>query len=558
VHLNEALGSDEWGKYWAGFDEATGREATVLVLRADWQRSKRVVAALRAGIQRMEGIRHGGVSAFRQMMTVGSQTYLLADAAKGRPLEEWAAERRSWEDVAPVAAELAAILDWAHGRGVVHGHLKPSNVLVEGGHVTAVLGFGADPAALRLSAGPGGEGAEWGAYRAPELAGGKEAPDDASDQYSMAAVLWRALCGETGWTVAGRKGFSGDAPEAAGRALERALSERPRQRFASCGDLATAMGGGTVTRKRGPGAAERRKRKALLALAGAVAGGLVAAAGLAWGGMKAVEAAQKTRKERREGAAPAPAPKAEPAAPAEGSGAVRRLAGTPVEAEAGKDWATPDGIEFIWIDALGCWVGRFEITNGDYRLMDPAHDSGNYKGADLNGERQPAVRLNFAEMSTYAAWLTERERAAGRIPDGTRFRLPTRAESVACAQAGLAQEFPWGGAFPPPGGAGNYADAAFHEAFPAEPWLEGYRDGHAASAPVEKSGCNAWGLFGMGGNVWETTAADAEGGKFGGWHGGAFDDFQRERMTGKSFYGYMGTARGAVNGFRLVLEAPQP
>ena len=107
--------------------------------------------------------------------------------------------------------------------------------------------------------------------------------------------------------------------------------------------------------------------------------------------------------------------KEEPVAQEAGRGAVKRLEGTPVNAEAGKDWATPDGIEFVWIDALGCWVGRFEITNGDYRLMDPAHDSGNYKGASLDGERQPAVRLNFGKMTAFAAWLTERERAAGRI-----------------------------------------------------------------------------------------------------------------------------------------------
>ena len=236
---------------------------------------------------------------------------------------------------------------------------------------------------------------------------------------------------------------------------------------------------------------------------------------------------------------------------------MRRLKGTPVVAEEGRDWATPDGMEFLWIEDLECWVGRFEVSNAEYRRMNPEHDSGNYKGLPLNDDRQPAVRLNFDEMMGFAGWMTARERAAGRIPEGSRFRLPTRGESVACAEAGVPKTYPWGGAFPPPRGAGNYADAEFHDKLSGEPWIEGYSDGFAASAPVDAAGQNAWGLYGVGGNVWETTAIDETAEKFGGWHGGAFDDARPDKTTCKAFYGYMGTARGAVNGFRLVL-APEP
>ena len=175
----------------------------------------------------------------------------------------------------------------------------------------------------------------------------------------------------------------------------------------------------------------------------------------------------------------------------------------------------------------------------------------------LDGPRQPAVRLNFGEMSAFAAWLTDRESAAGRIPPGWRFRLPSRNESVACALAGFDKTYPWGEIFPPPPNAGNYADAAFHDALPGEPFIDGYNDGSTASAPIDAFPPNAWGLFGMAGNVWETTASDETGASFGGWHGGAFDEFRPDKLTARAFYGYMGNARGAVNGFRLVL-APAP
>jgi formylglycine-generating enzyme required for sulfatase activity len=80
---------------------------------------------------------------------------------------------------------------------------------------------------------------------------------------------------------------------------------------------------------------------------------------------------------------------------------------------------------------------------------------------------------------------------------------------------------------------------------------------------VEYSGENPWGLFGAGGNVWETTAKEPGSPQFGGWQGGGWDDHQPVRLKTDTLYGFLGNARGAVNGFRLVLapvsgEAPPP
>jgi formylglycine-generating enzyme required for sulfatase activity len=54
---------------------------------------------------------------------------------------------------------------------------------------------------------------------------------------------------------------------------------------------------------------------------------------------------------------------------------------------------------------------------------------------------------------------------------------------------------------------GNYSDLTAREAF-GSGWyiIDGYSDGHIATAPVEQSGVNEWGLFGVGGNVWEWTS----------------------------------------------------
>ena len=102
----------------------------------------------------------------------------------------------------------------------------------------------------------------------------------------------------------------------------------------------------------------------------------------------------------------------------------------------------------------------------------------------------PILPVSWEDAQAFCQWLTEKESAAGRLPAGMKYRLPTD-EEWSCA-AGSAREegatpaekndrnqtaFPWGSGYPPPPRAGNYADAAWHTQFPKEPWIEGYDDG---------------------------------------------------------------------------------
>lgn len=99
---------------------------------------------------------------------------------------------------------------------------------------------------------------------------------------------------------------------------------------------------------------------------------------------------------------------------------------------------------FIWIDALDCWVGKYEVTNEEFRMKDPGHESRDYKSHDLNGDHQPVVYVNLGDAQKYVKWLTEREHKAGRLPGGWRYRLPTKDEWMTFAQCGDGRKFPWG------------------------------------------------------------------------------------------------------------------
>jgi len=210
-------------------------------------------------------------------------------------------------------------------------------------------------------------------------------------------------------------------------------------------------------------------------------------------------------------------------------------------------------MEFVWIKALKLWVGKYEVTNEQYRRKEPGHDSKQYKGNSLNGDRQPVVYVNFDDAKAYAQWLTEQERRSGSLPAGYRYRLPSEAEWMTFAQCGDGREYPWGNNWPPRSGqAGNYSDSASAWRYK----IDGYNDGHPVTCDVEKSWANPWGLYGVGGNVWECCAKDNSGGAFGAWRGASWDHYGQGTLRCACRYGNFPSYRDDYDGFRLVLSRP--
>ncbi|MBT7303812.1 MAG: SUMF1/EgtB/PvdO family nonheme iron enzyme, partial [Victivallales bacterium] len=182
------------------------------------------------------------------------------------------------------------------------------------------------------------------------------------------------------------------------------------------------------------------------------------------------------------------------------------------------NWTVPDvGMEFVWINALKMWVGKYEVTNGEYRAFNKANHSGPYLKYSLDGDRQPVVYVSFGEISAYAEWLTKREREAGRLPKQARYRLPAGREYITYAQCGDDRKYPWGNDWPPiTGKAGNLGDTTS----PMDSKFDTYTDGHPVTCKVEESRENPWGLFGIGGNVQECCANETEGKQtFEAWRG---------------------------------------
>ncbi|MDX1611745.1 MAG: serine/threonine-protein kinase, partial [Candidatus Thermoplasmatota archaeon] len=247
--IEEVLGQGGQGTTYRALDTRLGR-AVVLktVHRGDARSTLREARALAA-------IHHPNVVAIHDVERVGDHVYLVMEHVDGGSLAEVSgAGSLPGEGFADLASDLLSGLEAVHDAGLIHRDVKPSNVLLtlDGQAKLADLGIATDARAeAETTLVAGAQGAVGTvAYMSPEQARGDRL-SPASDQFSAAATLYRALTGrslfeaypgeasvELQARVAAWRGFQEDLDDPGLEAwFAKALAPSPSDRFTD----ATAM-----------------------------------------------------------------------------------------------------------------------------------------------------------------------------------------------------------------------------------------------------------------------------------------------------------------------------
>lgn len=105
--------------------------------------------------------------------------------------------RLSWQLTTRIAIDVLRALEYAHGRGIIHRDMKPSNVLVrdlDGAATVMDFGIAKMTTSSRLTA----TGQTMGTvrYMSPEQVRGQEV-DATTDLYSLGATIYESILGET-------------------------------------------------------------------------------------------------------------------------------------------------------------------------------------------------------------------------------------------------------------------------------------------------------------------------------------------------------------------------
>ncbi len=146
--------------------------------------------------------------------------------------------------------------------------------------------------------------------------------------------------------------------------------------------------------------------------------------------------------------------------------------------------SSPAGLERNVTLTRGFWLGGHEVRQGEWEAVMGSNPSF-FKGhPDL-----PVERVSWEEAVEYGRELTERERAAGRLPAGHAYALPTEAQWEFACRAGTTTTYSFGDHEP---------DLDRHG------WHLGNSGGR--THPVGTLQPNPWGLHDLHGNVWEWCA----------------------------------------------------
>ena len=134
----------------------------------------------------------------------------------------------------------------------------------------------------------------------------------------------------------------------------------------------------------------------------------------------------------------------------------------------------------------GYWIGKYEVTQGQYEAIMGKNPS-TFQAADL-----PVEYVTWYDATNFCTKLTEIERAAGRLPEGYEYTLPTEAQWEYACRAGTTMALNSGK---------NLSSLAKCPEMDEVGWYYNNSDDATHSAGQKKP--NAWGLYDMHGNVCE-------------------------------------------------------
>jgi formylglycine-generating enzyme required for sulfatase activity/serine/threonine protein kinase len=236
--------------------------------------------------------------------------------------------------------------------------------------------------------------------------------------------------------------------------------------------------------------------------------------------------------------------------------------------EPGQPWTNSLGMKFVPLGQIQ--ISVWETRVQDYDAYCAASGRRREVPDFVQGPLHPVVKVNWSDAMAFCKWLTDKERDENLLESRQVYRLPTDAEWSAAvglrneggttpeARDGkIRNEFPWGKSWPPPGGAGNYADKAAKGVRGGV--IDNYSDGFAQTAPAGSFKPNALGVYDMGGNVWEWCAegykgeSGSAGRDWGVLRGGSWATSKRTEMQSSYRNVVDRNERDVIYGFRCVL-----
>ena len=240
-----------------GRDLLLNRRVAIKILRAQHGGDPQYVARFQREAQTAAQFAHPNIIDIYDVGEMNGSPYIVMEYIPGDTLKEIIENEGPFDpdDVAALIEQVAAALDYAHARGVIHRDIKPQNILVTNEGLAKGVAFGI--------AKPPGESALTDAgltigtahYISPEQASGLPATPS-SDVYSLGIIAYEMLCGELPFDADNALAVAlmqvnqpptppdevdPEVPPGAADIVLRALDKDPTRRYPSAGAFAEGL-----------------------------------------------------------------------------------------------------------------------------------------------------------------------------------------------------------------------------------------------------------------------------------------------------------------------------
>ena len=262
--ITSELGRGGMGVVYRAHDQLLNRDVALKLMREDVinqsERRARILTEARAA----SALNHPGITTIYDVGETVDHLFIVMELVLGQTLRDRLSSNGSIEPLAltQLGAQIAEALHTAHSHGVVHGDIKPENIVVQAGGAPKLFDFGiarqvaAETATLTRSVHDLGETpraaiAGTVAYMPPEILRG-ESGDVRSDLYSLGVVLFefsaaqRPFVGPTITALVSQilhepaprlGGAENIVPQELARIVQKLLEKDPGSRYQSAREL---------------------------------------------------------------------------------------------------------------------------------------------------------------------------------------------------------------------------------------------------------------------------------------------------------------------------------
>jgi len=172
-----------------------GSAVAIKLLRREHSADPVAPLRLQREFQQMQYLSHAGIARVYDLERDGDAWFISMELVPGRSVKSWIDGGGCYDDALKIISACCEALGHAHALGIVHGDLKPGNVLVTEAGEVKLIDFGSVPSSGdRNASGLDAAGVATPLYASPQVLAGKDA-EPRDDIFSLACLSYSILSG---------------------------------------------------------------------------------------------------------------------------------------------------------------------------------------------------------------------------------------------------------------------------------------------------------------------------------------------------------------------------